>query len=127
MAQMEKVMTVFDWWSGPVCGIANYKGVPCIYERIFDEVKDEWSDEYYLTPIGEDAVNILLGDWEIWCEAVRNGKPLTSYYALPDRKKYFRIVELSEQKRAYKRAAVFRGQIDKGFIPVDYYVEWIEK
>ena len=43
---MEKVITIFDWWDGPLCGLASYKGSICIYERIFDEIRDEWSDEY---------------------------------------------------------------------------------
>ena len=123
---MEKVITIFDWWDGPLCGLASHKGSICIYERIFDEIRDEWSDEYYLTPIEEADVNTLLRDWNRWRDTVQNERPLDSYYSLEDKADYLRIIELSEQKRAYKKVTVFHGRYDKGYIPIEYYVEWRE-
>ena len=123
---MEKVITIFDWWDGPLCGLASYKGSICIYERIFDEIRDEWSDEYYLTPIEEADVNTLLRDWNRLRDTVQNERPLDSYYSLEDKANYLRIIELSEQKRAYKKVTVFHGRYDKGYIPIEYYVEWRE-
>ncbi len=123
---MEKAITIFDWWDGPLCGLASYKGSICIYERIFDEIRDEWSDEYYLTPIEEADVNTLLRDWNRWRDTVQNERPLDSYYSLEDKANYLRIIELSEQKRAYKKVTVFHGRYDKGYIPIEYYVEWRE-
>jgi len=123
---MEKVITIFDWWDGPLCGLATYKGFICIYERIFDEVKDDWSEEYYLTPIDEEAVNLLLKDWTIWCETIQNKDFLDDHY-LSNKNIYHDIIESSTQKRAYKRTAVFCGYFDKGFIPIDYNVEWNER
>lgn len=52
---MEKVITISEWWDGPLRGLAYYNGDVCIYERFFDEAEDEWSDDYYLTPIDSDA------------------------------------------------------------------------
>lgn len=49
-----KVITINCWWDGPIYGLAHYNGIVCIYERIFDEIKDDWNDEYYLTPINSD-------------------------------------------------------------------------
>jgi len=120
----EKVITIFDWWDGPLCGLATYQEMICIYERIFDEDEDDWSDEYYLTPIDVNAVNVLLKDWAVWCETIRNKK-------LPDitfrnRSIYHDIIESSAQKRVYKKTAVFCGAFNKGFIPVDYGVEWTD-
>lgn len=96
------------------------------FERIFNEIGDEWSDEYYLTPIEEDALNILLRDWNRWCDTVQNERPLGSFYSLEDKADYIRIIESSKQKRTYKKVAVFHGQYDKGYIPIEYYVEWVE-
>lgn len=56
---MEKVITIFDW-DGSLCGLTTFEGDICIYERVFDENRDDWSSEYYLTPIDVDSVNLLL-------------------------------------------------------------------
>ena len=106
--------------------VGGKDGLQPIYERIFDEIRDEWSDEYYLTPIEEADVNTLLRDWNRWRDTVQNERPLDSYYSLEDKANYLRIIELSEQKRAYKKVTVFHGRYDKGYIPIEYYVEWRE-
>lgn len=121
---MDKVITIFDWWDGPLCGLATYQECTCIYERIFDAAKDDWSNEYYLTPIEEETANSLLEEWSAWCETVRN-KELSDYYSLSNNALYHNAVEAAVQKRVYKKAAAFCGRFDKGFIPVDYSVEWI--
>jgi len=120
---MEKVMTIFDWWDGPLCGLAAFEGSVCIYERIFDEDEDDWSSEYYLTPIDDDSVNLLLEDWNIWCKKIQVGECLDDYSS--DSKCLYRnIIESSSQKRAYRRTAVFNGRFGKGYIPIDYSVKW---
>lgn len=123
---MEKVITIYDWWDGPLCGLATYKEFICIYERIFNETEDNWSDEYYLTPIDEDAVNLLLNDWAVWCETIQN-EEVFNYYSSCNKNIYYNVIESSAHKRAYKRIAVFYGCFDKGYIPLDYGVEWSEK
>jgi len=121
---MEKVMTIFDWWDGPLYGLTTFDGSVCIYERIFDESMDDWSSEYYLTPIDDDSVDLLLRDWNIWCEKVRTGECLDGRSS--DLKElYSDIVGSSPQKRAYRRTAVFSGRFGKGYIPIDYGVQWI--
>ena len=42
---MDKVLTINDWWDGPVMGLATYNGVICIYIRVFDVPEDEYLDE----------------------------------------------------------------------------------
>ena len=32
---MEKVITIFDWWDGPLCGLASYKGSICYQLSFF--------------------------------------------------------------------------------------------
>ncbi len=67
-------------------------------------------------------MNILLKDWSAWCETIRN-KDFDGH-SPKNRNIYHDLIELSAQKRAYKRTGIFSGCFDKGFIPVDYSVEW---
>ncbi len=122
---MDKVITISDWWDGPLCGLATYQELTCIYERIFDAAKDDWSNEYYLTPIEEKIASSLLEEWSIWCESVRE-KAFSEFYRSSNKAFYDNAVESAVQKRIYKKAAVFYGHFEEGFIPVDYGVEWIE-
>lgn len=62
----EHVFTVYDCYDGPRKGIANFSGKPHLYECVFDEAKDDYSDLFRLTPIGEDTLRLALEDWEIW-------------------------------------------------------------
>jgi len=120
---MEKVMTIFDWWDGPLRGLATFEGSVCIYERIFDEELDDWSSEYYLTPIDNDLVTLLLEDWDIWCKKVQAGEYLDNCSS-DGKDLCASIVGSSSQKRAYRRTPVFYGRVGKGYIPIDYSVEW---
>ena len=122
---MDRVITIYDWWDGPLRGLATYKEFICIYERIFDEGKDDWSNEYYLTPINEDTVNLLLKDWAAWCETIRNKAGIANRSPV-GRDVYHKTAELSAHKRAYRRTAAFYGCFDRGFVPIDYQVEWTE-
>jgi len=122
-ADMEKIITIFDWWDGPLCGLTTFQESVCIYERIFDEDKDDWSDEYYLTPIDENSADLLLKDWNIWCKAIQTEDFLKSYSSATEL--CHNIIESSSKKRTYKKTAVFNGCFGKGFVPIDYRVEWI--
>ena len=122
---MEKVITINNWWDGPLIGLAYYNGVVCIYERIFDEIKDDWSDEYYLTPINSDLQNEILNEWQEWCIAV-SSDTLDDYYASHSNSKTIEnAIERSKFKRQYRKKAVFNGRYGAGGIPIDYTVEWI--
>lgn len=122
---MEKVITINDWWDGPLNGLAYYNGVVCIYERIFDKVKDDWSDEYYLTPINFDIQNEILNEWHEWCDAI-SSDTLDEYFTFHANSKTIETaIERSKYKRIYKKKAVFNGQFEVGYIPINYTVEWI--
>lgn len=122
---MEKVITIDYWWDGPLIGLAYYNGVVCIYERIFNEIEDEWSDEYYLTPIDSNLQNEIMNEWQEWCSAV-SSDTIEDYFALHSNSKTIKnAIERSKFKRQYRMKAVFKGQHGAGFIPIDYTVEWI--
>ena len=110
---MEKVITIFDWWDGPLCGLTTFQASICIYERIFDEGKDDWSDEYYLTPVDEDSVDLLLKDWNAWCKKIQ-GEDFWDDYPSDSKERYLSIIESSPLRRIYKRTAAFYIQPEDG-------------
>lgn len=120
---MEKVITIIDWYDGPLCGLTTFEESICIYERIFDEAGDDWSNEYYLTPIDHDSVKLLLREWNIWCKKIQTGDYFDNCSS-DNKDLYSNIVESSTQKRVYRRSAVFYGHYGKGYIPIDYCVNF---
>jgi hypothetical protein len=62
----ELVHTVGDYHDGPRKGIADYKGKPHLYECIFDEGKDEYTESFRLAPVGAKAFQLAMEDWAIW-------------------------------------------------------------
>jgi hypothetical protein len=73
----EEVFTVTDYYDGARQGIANFNNLPHFYECIFDEVGDECSDVYRLTPISQDIFELAKEDWAIfkkWEAAFHAGK-----------------------------------------------------
>ena len=92
----EEVFTVMDYYDGPRKGVANFRGLPHLYECIFDEVKDDYSDLYRLTPISQRIFELAKEDWAIWERweaAFHSGKTsIESHPALPqDRKRHEEI------------------------------------
>lgn len=124
---MQKVITIADWWDGPLSGLAEFEDDICIYERIFDEKKDDWIDEYYLTPINYNEKFLILKDWEEWCRAVSIGD-IDSYYKIHSTSHFIinNILENSTSKRKFRKKAIFKGKFETGFIPVNYNVEWYD-
>ena len=84
----ETVFTVTDYYDGPRKGLANYQGKPHFYECVFDENRDEYSDQYRLTPVDEETFRLAMEDWEIWLKwetAFHAGKAdINSHPALPE-------------------------------------------
>lgn len=123
---MERVLTINYWWDGPLMGLAYFDGSVCIYERIFDDAKDDYLDEYFLTPINDCEQSEILSEWKEWCDAVSVGD-LDSYYAVHRNEcRIKHICNHSDSKRMYRKKASFQGKIDTGWIPADYYVEWCD-
>jgi len=55
-----------DYYDRPRKGIANYRGQPHLYECIFDEEKDDYSELFQLTPLPNDIFRLAMEDWTIW-------------------------------------------------------------
>ena len=62
----EFVYTVTDYYDGPRKGIANFQGKPHLYECIFDESKDSYSDLFRLAPVDAETFQLAIEAWEIW-------------------------------------------------------------
>lgn len=66
MNSPDRLLTVQDYYDAPCLGITELNGVPHIYEREFDPNADEYSDTYFLPPLGDDLLELVLEDWAIW-------------------------------------------------------------
>ena len=121
---MDRVLTINDWWDGPVTGLATYNDRICIYDRIFDSSTDAYGDEYFLTPIGDAEAETIINEWKAWCAACSKNDAETFYKKYPHNQGIDRILEKSGGKNQYRKKAVFSGGIREGWMPVDYYVEW---
>ena len=84
----ELVYTVVDYYDGPRKGIADYRGRPHLYECIFDESKDEYTDSFHLTPVDSQTFQLAMEDWAIWQRwelAFHTGKAdISTHPALPN-------------------------------------------
>ncbi len=121
---MDKVITINNWWDGALLGLAYFENSVCIYERIFDDVKDDWTDEYYLTPVSENEFSQIMADWAEWCHAVGVGDCDSYYQKHLHDSPINLILENSDSKRKYQKKAVFKGTFGDGYIPIDYYAQW---
>jgi len=123
---MGKVITINNWWDGPILGLAYFDNIVCIYERIFDETKDDYIDEYYLSPVNDYEKTEILAEWEEWCKAV-SIRDLNSFYSIHlNEHAIDRILRNSILKRKYRKKARFKGQFETGFVPIDYNAEWYD-
>ena len=62
----ERVHTVVDYYDGPRKGIADYGGKPHLFECIFDESKDDYSQMFHLKLLDPETFRIAMEDWAIW-------------------------------------------------------------
>ena len=124
---MEKVISINDWWDGPLLGLAYYHENVCIYEKVFSESQDEYIDEYVLYPINNEEVIAIISEYKEWCNAVSLGE-LNLFYKTHQysNMKITKIKENNLQNKHYRKKARFKGTCDKGYIPIDYYVEWYD-
>jgi hypothetical protein len=104
----EIVFTVQDYQDGPRSGVANFDGKPHFYACVFDDVHDDYTDSYILTPITEQTFEAALENWEIflrWRAAFDLGKvALDTHPALPqDTIRY-------QQTKRILEAALLLGQ-----------------
>lgn len=124
---MDKVLTLNDWWDGPRLGLAIFNNEICIFECIFSETDDDYTDLYHLTPIEEKKVNLILTDWNLWCKEVPLNPAVETAQALHLKRKtdLHSIAKHSLGYHKYIKQAVFHGKIQNFYSSLEnYFVEW---
>jgi len=121
---VDRIITISDWWDGPLTGLAFYDGIVCIYERVFSQTDDEYTDEYTLTPVSREEESAIMAEWQEWCDAVSSGTTDLYFSSHPGAGKIQQIISQSAGNRQFRKKARFTGTVGKGYIPADYYAEW---
>ena len=61
---MDRILQIWDWWDGPVEGLAEFKGKKCIFQRVFDVESDEWTPHlFWITILPESSITTYK-EWE---------------------------------------------------------------
>lgn len=128
----ERVYTVGHYYDGPRAGIADYNGVPHLYECQFSDELDDYTDSFRIMKIEKQLLDLALEDWEIflrWDDAFKNNKTDQSTHpALPEDRK--RHIEISEILAPNLKIDSTRSKLVKGKFSCDepgwnnYQVEW---
>lgn len=116
MNNFEKVHTMTGYYDGPRSGIADFEGTPHVYESIFDDLGDGYTDTFMLMPIDNDAFLLAIEDWRIWTrweDARFEGRtPPDTHPALPEDRA--RHVEIERQLGDRLKASPERSILAKG-------------
>lgn len=115
----EIVFTVTEYYDGPRKGIADYQGKPHLYECLFDEAADNYSQSFLLTPLDQESFDLAMEDWEIWRrweDAFHSGKADKSTHpALPhEARRHAELKQILEKSLVTdpKKALTRIGQFD---------------
>jgi hypothetical protein len=127
----EPVHTVNDYYDGPRLGIADVDGVPHIYEAEFDHSSEDYGDTYYVSPIDEGLLALVLEDWEIWLRwdsAFKRGEAsVESHPALPqDRERHEALKIAIGDRLSVDRAQAryFKARFDPSAAGGGFVVSW---
>lgn len=58
--------TMTDYWDGPRGGIADFDGLPHVYESEWSDAEDDYAPTYRLSPVTAEVLKLALEDWAIW-------------------------------------------------------------
>lgn len=121
MSLWEPVLSVDDYYDGPLSGVAEYRGVVHSYEAFFDYAKDEWAGElrcveaeqrqklfhyHYLTPLSQELLAFMDERSDMfrkWQAAYRAGEVEHSTHpVLPEERE--RYESLGQRQDEYLKA-----------------------
>ena len=130
----EAVFTVAEYYDGPRGGLANFHGIPHIYECIFDEQRNAYSDSFHLMPVGPEILMAAMTNWKIflrWRTAFDAGQTtIATHPALPeDKARYDATRRTLEQAIASAKPRAIRatGKFDilgESTLPRDVHTRW---
>ncbi len=115
----EVVHTLTDWYDGPRRGVANFQGLPHVFESEWSDGNDMDLDTFLLMPIDSTTFSLALEDWKIWLRwetAFHHGTATRETHpALPeDRERHEELERLIERRlqidpaNAIRKKAKFR-------------------
>ena len=121
------VWTINNYFDYPLIGIADICDEHYIFERIFDKIKDDWSYEYYLTPINDEDFLVVMQQWEEWLDwRMKFDKGSMTYddwYCKEDRVDLEAIAKQSSQYHKLRKFGNFIGDCKKFYSQRDVWVE----
>jgi hypothetical protein len=95
----DRILTITDYYDGPLRGIAEVSGQPHVYERELDREGDEYGETYLVSPLAMELVELALEDWEIWLRwhaAYEKGEAsIDTHPALPEDQDRHRFLMLA--------------------------------
>lgn len=107
-----------DYYDGPRSGIANYGGVPHVYESLFWDMQGV-PDVFLLQPLDDETFQLAMEDWTIWCRwerAFHSGQTtIDTHPALPaDRARHNELASILEPRLRIQpeKAQRLRGTFD---------------
>jgi hypothetical protein len=62
----ERVHTMTDYYDGPRGGIADFHGLPHLYDSLWNDEPGNWTDFFQLMPVDQETFEWALEDWRIW-------------------------------------------------------------
>jgi hypothetical protein len=62
----DRVLTINAYWDGPREGVAEVDGVPHVYQSLFDDEADDYSETCLVSPISQEMLELALEAWAIW-------------------------------------------------------------
>jgi hypothetical protein len=116
----ERVVAIYEFYDGPRRGVAFLDGKLYFFDSVFEEVEDNYSEEFDLTPIDEALLPLIEEDWRIWTRwatAYHAGETsLDTHPALPaDRPRHDELKAILDpllvvnSDKAVRRLAEFRN------------------
>lgn len=124
---MDKVITVNDFWDGPKLGLATLDGIPCIYERVFSDDLDNYTDFYNLTPITPETVDIVIKDWNNWLQWMEkdHSRQRAVIWQSERSVSLANLAQRSKSYHKYCKRAKFQGTYCNGYTEINnFYVTW---
>ncbi len=127
----QRILTQNEYYDGPVFGIAEFRGVPHVYERQWDPALDEYGEFFLLSPIEPDLLDLLMEDWEIWLRwdaAFKRGEAdEKSHPALPDEQgRHQEIQELIGDRLESKRRGPIKQFANLKIVDREWRVMWTD-
>lgn len=72
----EKALMLFDWYDKPISGVAEKNSEKVVFERIYSENIEDYTDSFYLTVLTDAEYKALEPLWEKY---VRDGSKFSFY------------------------------------------------